>query len=261
MNLVDGILGCFVWLPIVAIVLFLVNWMIAGDIDVISGILGIGACMGLGFLAWKPPAPYFTPLALLILVATCVLFPFIRSGLTVKEIRSLDVDQLERAYQQFAFQPKNPGAKFKIARFAYALGMRGHAYAIAEELIPSMPAQIYSDEHRMFRQWQEERSPNWFVKLACKDCRHLNDPGRIHCERCGAPFLLDQVKSPVTTRGNGRQLLAVWIAVVGVSLALPLIGTLDPMIAIPIILLVVAAVLLVLYLAFRDKNDDRGLAT
>lgn len=91
------IFGCTAWVPLLLWISALVQWIIANEIELLSGLLGIGAGLGLGIVAMSPPIPALQPLAFLTIWGTVALFPFVRAGLNQRELRGVDLHAMERA--------------------------------------------------------------------------------------------------------------------------------------------------------------------
>ena len=75
--------GFIVWLPVAVWVMGLIHWMIQGDIDVISGLLGSVVAVTLGIFTMRPPVPFMAPLFLFAVLAILAVFPFVRNTLEV----------------------------------------------------------------------------------------------------------------------------------------------------------------------------------
>ena len=255
MNEVLPLAGCVIWMPIAVMVISVIHWMIAGELDAISGLFGIGVAAALGYVAFKPPAPIFSPIALVIAISTIVLYPFLRAAMNARDLKSLEVEQLERAYQALTFRPRDPIGRFRVARQLYELGFPGHAFKIAESALKELPERLFIDEHRTFRQWQYVvTDPRMFAPIRCLDCGEPNAPGRIHCEKCGSPFLLERARGKFIGRGQGKKILAAWTCAVAVLLVIPLATAVPPLVAIGVTLVAAAIAGGTVYLAFRKES-------
>lgn len=266
MELRDRILdhtGSFVagwaaWVPLSILILTLVRWMIAGDIDVLIGMAGIAVGLLLGFIALAPTDPAYSFIILFVLSGTVALFPLVRAGFNKKALRSIDVEALERAYSALSLRPDNVAAKFKIARLAYEMGFPGHALRIAESCLQSAPQRFFQEEHQIVNRWRYVRLPaTAFAPLPCVECGQSNPPGNLHCASCGAPFLLLRAKGKVLPGNLGKRLMIAWIAMMGALAGCPPLlksgGTAGK--AGAFALMIVAVSLLIL--AFRKDEDGR----
>lgn len=249
------ILGCAVWVPIAIWFVSLIHWMIMGEIEFISGVTGIWALIGLGYLTIKPPRPELAYLSFAVVLISLIVYPFIRSALDRRELRSIDISSVEKAYDSLASRPNNPLAKFKLARLLYGMGMPGHAVVIAEAALAYLPEQHFLEEHKLLKRWKLlVTKPDLFRPIPCVECSALNAPGLIHCESCGAPFLLDRLRGKFLPNALGRKLIAVWVAMVFGVVGIPAASTLPPLIAMAVIILLLAMVGVTLVLAFRPVS-------
>src|SRR5438045_8639307 len=106
MNLHDRIflqpasfgLGCLTWVPLAIWILAMVRWMVAGDIDVVLGIVGIFVAVTLGYVSINLPSPHYSLYAFCCAAVTVVIFPFVSKGMKFRSLRSLDVESTGRAY-------------------------------------------------------------------------------------------------------------------------------------------------------------------
>jgi len=224
-----AIIGCFAWIPLAVWIVACVHWTIGGDIDVITGVLGIAVAIGLGYEAINPPVPQLAPLTVVAVFVTVVMFPFVRSALDRRQLRGVDIEALDKAYQALAVRPDNVIAKFKIARLLFDLGVCGHALKIGESLVPSMPQRFFSDELRTVRRWQAMKlESRFFAPIVCAECHTSNDAGLLFCRQCGSAFLLDFTKGRVVGSRLGKKLISTWISLVAVLIGIPAARTLPP---------------------------------
>lgn len=250
------IVGCVAWIPLGVWIVSLINWMIAGEVDFLSGVLGIWIAIGLGYLAFNPPpdSPIVSLLTFGAILATIAMYPLVRNALARREHRSLDIEGLEKAYQALRENPVNPLAKFRIAKQAYGLGMPGHALAIAESVLPAMPERHFTEEHRLVKHWKAVvTNPDYFHPIVCVECTQSNPPGEVLCRRCAAPFLIQRARGRFISSGLGRRLIAAWMAMVAVIAGIPAAATLPPSMAVGIIVALLALVGLSGWLAFRPR--------
>lgn len=258
-DLFSALVGCVVWIPLAIWIVSLIHWMIMGDIDVLSGLVGLGIALALGLIALDQHTRAYSPFTLIAVVATIVMYPFVRAAMNKRELRSVDVEALEKAYRALSERPGNPIAKLTLARRLYDLGVPGHALAIAESALATLPAAHFRDEHRQIRSWKAVvTDPRHFAPIACVECHTANPPGNTHCAACGSPFLLDRVRGRFLGKGQGRKLLAVWVCLVAVIAGIPETYRLPPLGQICAVSSLVLVAGIVLFLAFRD--DSKGFA-
>jgi hypothetical protein len=246
------ILGCLIWVPLVFWVLSLIHWMIQGDIDAGSGLVGILFGFGMGYTAVKPPIPILSPIAFCLVVGTIVFFPFLRMSLDRRQFRNIEIEGVEKAYEAIGQRPDNPFAKFKLAQSVYRLGMIGHGVALADSVMASVPERIAQEEHRLLKKWIAAGVPPETLRpIQCIECRSLCQPGWTHCRNCGAPFLLHRAKGKIMPAGHARMLMAIWAAMVLAAIGIPAATALPPALALPAMALILVGAVLFVVLTHR----------
>ncbi len=249
------IFGCTAWVPLLLWISVLVQWMISNEIEIISGIAGIGVGLGLGIIAMSPPAPFLQPLAFLTIWVTVALFPFVRHALMQRELKGVDVHAMERAYEVLGQRPRDVMGRFRLAQTAWTLGMTGHAMRIAEECLQELDPKVFMEEHVIVRRWHRHQpTADMFVDYSCMDCHGACPPGKTHCPTCGAPFLLDRAKGKVFNKGTFRKIVAAWIAGIAALAGIPWATTLSGAAAFGAIIAILGLSFLVVFLSFRPKG-------
>ena len=245
-------LGCLVWVPVCIWIVSLIGWMVQGDIDFGSGMVGIFMGFALGVLTMSPPKKELTPLLFAAVLLTVVFFPLVRSALNKRALDKLDMEAMENVYEMLRLRPDNSALQFKLARMLYVKGMRGHAFVIGREAISHLPRQAFEEEHRTIDGWARAPMPPDLMRpLACIECGHSNEPGVIFCPKCHSALLLDYVKGRFVGRGQARKLLSVWAAIMAGLVGIPFASaTLPPLPALLVIAAVVIAAGSVVFFAF-----------
>ena len=250
-----ALIGCLAWIPLAVWILSCVNWTITGDIDVVTGIAGIAVALGLGYEAINPPVPQLAPLTVVAVFVTVLMFPFVRMAMEKKQLKNIDIEHLEKAYQSLGLRPDNVMAKFRIATVLFDLGVCGHAVRIAESLMPQMPQRFFLDEHRMLRRWQMTHlEARLFSPIPCSDCHGMNAPGNIFCSHCGAPYLIYFAKGRVVGGRLGKKLVATWISFIAILIGIPAAKALPPALSVLSILLMMGVAIGMTFMAFRDTT-------
>jgi hypothetical protein len=250
------LLGCTVWIPLMLWISALVHWMIGGEIEIPSGILGIAAGLGLGVVCLSPPIKAMQPIAYLSVYATIALYPFVRAGMTRRELKSVDLHAMERAYDVLGQRPRDPMARFRLAQTAWTLGMTGHALRIGESCLPELDSKVFREEHMIVKRWHREMIPaEMFVDYPCTVCGNPCPAGRTHCPSCGEPFLLNRAKGKLFDPRMARKLIAAWVAGAGALAGVPWATTLAPAAAIGAIIVILGLAFLVVFLAFRPQGQ------
>lgn len=249
------VLGCTVWIPLLLWISALVQWMIGGEIELLNGILGISVGLLLGVATLAAPAPVRAP-AYVAVWAILALFPFVRAGLNRRELRSVDVYALEKAYLVLGQRPRETFARFRLAQAAWTLGMTGHAMRIAEGCLGDMDPKVFREEHMIVARWRREQPPaEAFVDYECLECGGACPPGKTHCPKCGAPFLLERVQGKAFAKGTLGKYVAAWVAGAAALGGIPWAITLPPSAAIGAIIAILGVAFLVVFLAFRPQGQ------
>lgn len=251
-------LGCLVWIPLLLWICSLFSWMITGDVDVISGLLGIVVGFLLGFVTMFPPVPGLAPVTFGAVVITIVMYPFMQIAMRGKQLKAVDAEAMERAYEALALKPDHLGAKIKLAKITAIRGYPAHAVALVESDLAYMPKHLYQEELRQLGQWREAARRLGSTPLPCVECGQSNPPGNLHCSRCGARFLLDHVRGKVMGKTAGRKILAAWIAMVAALAAIPLARSLPPMLAVAVIVGALLIATTAVVLALRGDSGVKG---
>ena len=249
-----AIFGCITWAFLIVWILSMVHWTIQAEIDTGFGIIAIIFGVGLGFLVFNPPAgnDFISPLITLTVVGSVVLFVPLRSIINQHELVAIDMDAIDRAYRQLEERPNNVGARFKIAKLIYARGLHGHAIKLADDALQNMPQDFFAEEHKMVESWKRAgHDAATFRALSCVECGASNPPGELYCKKCGAKFLLDQAKGKWIGKAMVRKLMAVWVAMLGVFVGIPVSAVALPPIAAAVAICGLATLIIVtLYSAF-----------
>lgn len=253
---VSIIAGCAIWIPIAIWVLALLQWAVQGDIDFISALAGIAVGIGLGGTALLARDPYMAPLILVGVLVTMAAFPVVRSSLNKRALAQIDIEAIEKAYELLRQKPGNAASKFKLAKTIYNKGMPAHALALAEDAIQQMPEAMFAEEHRILKRWRHYRVPPNQGTLSCLECGIVCPPGQTHCQRCGAPFLLDHARGSWVGKGLARKFVAAWIGIMVALVGIPFVaGSFPPGAAIPVIIGLMAVAIVVLVITFHPSRE------
>ena len=170
----------------------------------------------------------------------------------------IDIEAIERAYEQLRERPDGFGPKMRIARLIYGRGLQGHAIALAEETLHPLPKSLVEDELRQLRIWKANAHHQAYTDLICVECGKENVTGTLFCVRCDAPILLYHAKGSWTGRGTARKLLAAWVASMAGLVAIPIVATsMAPALAGVVISLLLLGAGALVFMAFRpDGRQD-----
>ena len=171
-----------------------------------------------------------------------------------RELAMIDIEAIERAYEQLRERPDGFGPKLRIARLIYARGLRGHAIVLAEDALKNFPKSLIEDDLRQVRLWKANTRQDDFNPISCIECGKDNPAGTLFCSRCDAPILLYHAKGSWTGRRAARRLLSAWVASMAGLIGIPLAATSMPpgMAGIVVSLLLLGAAAL-LFVAFKPE--------
>ncbi|HWD40545.1 MAG TPA: zinc ribbon domain-containing protein [Fimbriimonas sp.] len=217
-----AVFGCLVWLPLAVWILAVIQWTIGGDVDPLTGVVGIFVALGLGYAAVSPPVPIVSPIACGIVFLTVLTYPAFQLFLHKHQTHSIDIEVIEKAYRGIGQHPANPLVKFKLAEAVYRVGLIGHAVAIGDAALANVPERIATEEHRVLKRWKSSGvPPNTLQPIPCVDCQTPCEPGWTHCRNCGGFFLLDRSKGKILPTGVVRKLTAIWVTAVVLIVGIP----------------------------------------
>jgi len=247
------LMPCFIWIAMPGWAIYLVHRMIMAELDTLIGFLALCATAYLGFLAWRPPQEWMGLGAVVAFFSIVVGLPLMEKLNMASADKALMLEQIETQYTQLRRNPQNAIATFRLAKYAYEHGMAGHALALAEIAIPSLPVGLFREEHKTIALWRMTVGPQHQAPVKCLGCGNDCHPGEAFCSKCWAPFIYDRIRGGVfRTSSVGRKVLLVWVAIVVAGFTIPQLARISPAIAIPVTLLLVGLCFWALFTAIRD---------
>lgn len=250
-----AISGCVVWIFIAIWVYFLVMWMIQGDVDALTGVIGIGVGISLGYFTMVPPRQELAPWFAIAAATVVFVFPVVRYALQRRELAQMDVELIEQAYANLGVRPKNAAMRFRLARTLYDRGMVHAAIAIAEPAVKELPVRHYPEEHRAVVGWRQYAKGVAPASYSCPSCEYQNKPGEVFCQGCGTPLFLPRVTGQVG-RDFARKMITVWACLLLLALGIPVASTtLNPVAGPVVILLLLGVAFAVCLITFRPREQ------
>ena len=251
----SAIAAALIWIPVCIAVMTLIGWIIQAEIDATAGFLGIALSLGIGAVAFISHDPATAPSLLLAAISMLVLFPVGRALREKRDMALLDVELMERAYENLAKNPNDVGAKLKIAKTLQRRGNIGNAVEVAEAALKGMPADLFQEEYRMIAMWKRSGLFQ-ILPVVCVTCLAKNKGGSVFCYRCGAPVMLHFAKGHWVHPTLMRRLLLGWMACVIPIIGIPVAATnLPPAKSGPIVVVLLCAAGLIGWLAVRGWRN------
>ncbi len=250
--------GCLIWIPISIGLVAMIGWMIQGEVDVAFGIICVIVLMTMGGLALVAPNQKMAPYLLIAALSLVVLFPMVRSHKEKLELAKIDLDQLEKAYDELKMNRLNVGARFRIAKLLHARGIVDQAIVLAEESLKNVPRGVFEEEAQALKKWKRHPVPQPVPGVNCLMCGHKNKAGTTFCQNCNGPVLLYYAKGQWIHPNLLKRVLLIWMALIVPLLGIPISRELlDPnkSVIISVFLLGISAVLVVIaVMGFKDAN-------
>jgi len=156
--------------------------------------------------------------------------------------RAMESDQIKVCYQQIRMNPQNAMAAFRLAQILHKKGEKYVAVAIADGAIPHMAPHLFREEHKLYINWKSTADPTAPTEVMCAACRRMAPAGALICPHCLGSLHLDRAqKINVVSNGKTQKIVAVWMTILIVLFALPLLQHVKPIIAIPSVIVLLCA--------------------
>jgi len=200
-----------IWVPVIVWSIMIIGWMIQGDTDAALGLVALFTVLGIGFTAMTGDEGLIPVLAF-VAYASLALFPLAKWLFARRELKEMDIEAVERAYQALGVAPTNPALKFRLAKAFYQRGLVDLAISVGSKSIGNLPLAAFPDEHRDLAGWQAYATEQPPIHYKCSKCGYGNLPGDVFCQRCGGPFLIAYAGRSWQTGDTMKKLLSLWVA-------------------------------------------------
>lgn len=203
--------GVLVWFPITIWVIKATGMMIMAELDLLWGIPSLLAAVGIGALTIKPPSPEIAPVLCASTFVFLALLPFVQQVVHRRQLRLLDCDRLDNAYDLLARDPDNPVALSRISQILYDWKFKLHAIAVLESALNPNHPSILVEEQQILARWKREQyHSSDALLLKCKSCGHQNPVQAVFCTSCNAPFLKKHLRSFFCGGSAAETVMAMW---------------------------------------------------
>lgn len=250
------VIGVLVWIPVAIWVISVIGWAIMGEAETGFALISICLVVGLALVAAQPPEPWMSYASGGALLVLSIFYPGFRIAMTKRAMFQIDLERLERLHEQVRLRPNDLSAQFKIAEAYYNHGFHGHGYALANSILPSLPASLYHEEHMMLKRWSQDWRGNIPQRsVPCLKCGHYNGPGGFKCSKCGAEYLFVAIRGVFRESGLFWRLAYLGFFGMVVGVGIPIVASLK----VPQFVnlgLIFALSGFALYLLFRATKGD-----
>lgn len=215
--------GCLVWIPLGVWIVAMVQWSVAGEVEPLYAAVAILVALGLGLVTVRPPTPWLSPVLLLVVVLTCVLYVPLRKAVNDHALVGIEVETLRRSLEEVRARPDNVAARLRAGDVLFRLGRRGHAVALCEKAVEGLNPAVFRQEIQSVRMWRAQTPESELQPSPCLRCGTPNEAGSVVCVRCQGDFLLDAVRGTSFAGDLAKRLVASWIAGALVMGGIPLV--------------------------------------
>jgi len=208
-------------------VLFLIQWMVMGEVDGLTGLLGIFAATLLAVGALVMPLEEVKWGCLFLLYATIAVFVPMQEAVRKRGLARIDFEQMESCYDRLRERPQDSYAVFKLAELLIDRGFPSLGLGLMLARLEGEQPSLYEPEFRRVRVLQSQGIRAAAGELTCPQCRNQGHRRTAICARCGAPLYLLLARAPVVSAmGGGRTVRFVMLGIVA-ALGIPLIAMLE----------------------------------
>lgn len=249
---------CLMFLILPGFFIYLMNRSVMGEIGCMTALLMAGTAVYLFGIICLIDDPYLHYCAIAGIFSLLIGLPVL-TFLTEKwDDRVIESEQIKVCYQQIRMNPQNAMAAFRLAQILHRKGEKYIAVAIADGAIPHMAPHLFREEHKQYVIWKNTADPTAPTEVQCAACKKMAPAGALICPHCLGSLHLDRVqKFNISTNTKTQKIVAVWMTILIVLFAIPLLGSVKPIIAIPSVIallcLGVGAVISAFGLGFQKK--------
>ncbi len=208
-------------IPVCIWVSIFVRDLISGDMDTLVGICGALSVLFLGAASLTPQFYAYIPYLAFLAYGSFLVVPIGKRILDQKELKDLEIEKIEKAYQTLGLRPDNPGLKFRLAAMLFEQGMVDAAVSIGNSVIERMPQRTFPEEHRHLKGWNAASAPNSPTFFVCPKCGFHNKPGDVFCQQCASPFFLLMIKGPGQADNVNAKFISIWLTLIIAGIAIP----------------------------------------
>jgi hypothetical protein len=242
---------CLVFLIVPPFIIYLVNRSVMGEIGCFTALMMAGTTIYLFAVICLVDDPYLHYCALAGIFSLLIGLPVLTYLTDKWDDRQFESEQFKICYQQIRLNPQNAMAAFRLAQLLYKKGDRNVAIAVADGAIGHMAPHLFREEHKMYHYWKSKADPNAPTEIQCAACKRMAPSGALICPHCLGSLHLDRVQVfTVKSSGSSQKVIAVWMTILAVLFAIPLLGNVKPIIAVPSVIVLLCLGLAAVISAF-----------
>lgn len=219
--------GLAVFAPVGIWVLFLIQWMVMGEVDGLAGVLGIAAAGALAVGALTMPIEEVKWGCLFVLYATIAVFLPMQEAVRKRGLARIDFEQMESCYDRLRERPLDSYAVFKLAELLVDRGFPSLGLGLMMARLEGEQPSLYEPEFRRVRVLQGQGIRAAIGEVSCPRCRYASSRRNAICPRCEAPIYLLLSRAPMTSAMGGNRTVRLALLGLVAALAIPLIAMLD----------------------------------
>ena len=225
---------CVMFLVLPGFLIYLMNRSVMGEIGCITALLMGGTSIYLLGVICLINDPYMHYAAIAGIISLLIGLPVLTAITDKLDDRALESEQIRTVYQQIRMNPQNAMAAFRLAQILYKKGEKNVAVAIADGCIPHLAPSHFREEHKQYVYWKNTVDPTAPTEVQCASCKRMVPAGALICPNCLGSLHLDRVQGfNLKTNKRTQKIVAVWMTIMIVLFAIPLLGSVAPAIAIP----------------------------
>ena len=225
---------CLMFLILPPFIIYLVNRSVMGEIGCFTALMMAATSMYLLGVICLIDDPYLHYAAVAGIFSLLIGLPVITYLADKWDDRNMESEQIKICYQQIRLNPQNAMAAFRLATLLYKKGEKHVAIAIADGAISHMSPSLFREEHKIYHFWKSKADPTAPTEIQCASCKRMVAAGALICPHCLGSLHLDRAQVfTVHSTVKSQKIIAIWMTILAVLFAIPLLGNVKPVIAIP----------------------------
>ena len=225
---------CLMFLILPPFIIYLVNRSVMGEIGCFTALMMAATSMYLLGVICLVQDTYLTYAAVAGIFSLLIGLPVLTYFTDKWDDRQMESEQIKICYEQIRLNPQNAMAAFRLATLMYKKGDRNTAVAIADGAITHMSPSLFREEHKVYHYWKSTADPNAPTQIQCASCKRMVATGALICPNCLGSIHLDRAQVvTVHSTLKSQKIIAVWMIILAVLIAIPLLGNFKPVIAVP----------------------------